>query len=112
MSTTVQVEKQRQVGSLGSIQRHLVSHWQVGKYTCESRLSLLRVSFERKASAPPLINSGINQKENRNRHGVKKKKNHQKAISKMGRGKAVFRSSTTALKIITVMLGINENKTF
>lgn len=43
---------------------------------------------------------------------LKKKKKHQKAISKMGRGKAVFRSSTTALKIITVMLGINENKTF
>ena len=104
------VEKWRQVGSLGSIQRHLVSHWQVGKYTCESRHSLLRASFERKASAPPFINTGINQKENRNWRGVKKKKNHQKAISKMGKGKVLFRSSTIALKIITVMLTRNKWK--
>lgn len=35
---------------------------------------------------------------------LKKKKIHQKAISKIGRGKVVFISSIIALKIITVMI--------
>lgn len=83
VSTYVQVEKWRQVGSLASIQRHLVSYWQVGEGTNESSF-LLGISFERKASAPPSINSGFN--ENGKKSDLELKKIHQEEISKMCMG--------------------------
>lgn len=52
--------------SLGSIQRHPMSHWKVRMNTCESKLPLLGIGFERKASAPPWIISGFNQNEKKN----------------------------------------------
>lgn len=51
------------MGSLGSIQRHPMSHWQVRENAYESKLPLLGIGFERKALAPPWIISGFNQNE-------------------------------------------------